>query len=836
MRVTRRGFLGWTGAVAAAGVAGCERLRTLADVGAATYEAEVPPQGLEGWVASVCQQCPGGCGILVRTITSIEDGTKRAVKIEGNPHHPISRGTLCPKGAAGLQALYDPDRLKGPLKRSGPRGSGQWTPIGWDEAIATTAERLRNLRGRGAAHTLVTIAGPVRGLMPALLQRFLEAYGSPNYVTTADGCETSRQVMRLTQGVAEPLAYDLERCAYLLAFGAGLLEAGWSPVRQARAFAHLRQGTPGRRARIVHVDPRLSVSAAKANEWIPIRPGTDGALALGIAHVIVGEGLYDKGFVGERTFGFDDWRDAAGHPRLGFKSLVLGEYRPEAVSALTGVPIATIVRVAREFAAARPALALGGSGASLHTNGLYTRLAIQALNALMGSVEAPGGTTAQRRPPLAPMPPVRRDAAAERGVAMPRLDGAGSDRAALAASALHALPEALRTGKPYPPGALFLYYANPAYSSPAFAREPGLFERIPFIVSFSPFLDETARYADLMLPDHTYLERWQDDPVEAVWGPPVLGLCQPVVEPRHQTRHTGDVILQLARALGGPVAEAFPWKDFQDLLRAAFQGVADARHGLIMTTAFEEARQRRQAEAGFWLPSYKTFDEFWSQMAERGGWWDPADLPGDPAQGFQTTSGKYEFFCLGLGPGLEGPGGRRGGGRPAGPTAIRDATLNALGVTARGDQVFLPHYEPPRFAGDPKEFPLHLITYKPMALMGSRTANQPWLAEIPAGGPTRAWEAWVEINPETAHKLGIHDRDPVWVESAAGKVRLRARLYAGVHPDVVAIPYGSGHQAGGRWAEAWGANPNRVVADESDRAAGAPALMATRVRLARAGG
>ncbi|MFI5342188.1 MAG: molybdopterin-dependent oxidoreductase, partial [Candidatus Methylomirabilales bacterium] len=367
----------------AALTAGCQRLRTMADVGAATYEAEVPPQGPEGWVASVCQQCPGGCGILVRTITGIEDEKKRAVKIEGNPHHPISRGTLCPKGAAGLQSLYDPDRLKGPLKRSGPRGSGQWTPIGWDEALATTADRLRDLRARGEAHTLVAIAGLVRGLMPTLLHRFLEAYGSPNYVSTAHGCDTSRQVMRLTQGIAEPIAYDLEHSAYILAFGAGLLEAGWSPVRQARAVANLRQGTPGRRARIVHVDPRLSVSAAKADEWIPIRPGTDGALALGLAHVIVSEGLYEKEFVSQWTFGFEDWQDASGRSRLGFKSLLLEEYRPEVVSRITGIPLGTIIRVAREFAAARPALAIGGGGASLHTNGLYSRLAIQALNALV---------------------------------------------------------------------------------------------------------------------------------------------------------------------------------------------------------------------------------------------------------------------------------------------------------------------------------------------------------------------------------------------------------------------------------------------------------------------
>ncbi len=830
MKLTRRGFLGWTGGLATAFVAGREGLRTVADVGEATYEAEVPPRGLEGWVASVCQQCPGGCGILVRTITAIEDGKKRAVKVEGNPYHPISRGTVCPKGAAALQALYDPDRIKHPLKRTGPRGSGQWAPIGWDEAIATVAERLRDLRVKGEAHTLVALTGQVRGLVPALLQRFLEAYGSPNYLSTAHGCEASRQVMHLTQGVVEPIVYDLERTTYVLAFGAGLLEAGWSPVRQARAFANLRQGTPGRRSRIVHVDPRLSVSAAKADEWIPIRPGTDGALALALAHVIVSEGLYDKDFAQQWAFGFEDWRDGSGRLRSGFKSLVLSEYRPETVSSITGVPIATIARVAREFAAARPAVALGGGGASLHTNGLYTRLAIQALNALVGSVEAAGGTTTQRRPPLQSLPPVPHDAAAERGLAMPRLDSVEVTRGLFSPSAIHAMVEGVRTAKPYPPGALLLYYTNPVYSSPEFTRDPALLGRFPFIVSFSPFMDETTLHADLVLPDHTFLERWQDDPLDGVWAPAVVGLRQPVVEPRHQTRHTADVLIQVGQAMGGTVAKAFPWKDFQNILRTSFQGIAEARRGLIMTTAFEEARQRRQAEAGFWLPSYKSFDEFWNQLAERGGWWDPVNLPRDPAEVFRTPSGKYEFFSQALERALERPA--LPAGRQTGPPTS-ETTLDALGITARGDRACLPHYEPPRSAGDPKQFPLHLVTYKPMGLAGSRAANHPLLGEIASGPPTRAWEAWVEINPETARRLVISDREQVWVESPHGKVRCRARLYAGVHPDVLAIPYGAGHVAGGRWAEAWGVNPNRLVSGEADRLSGTPALFDTRVRITK---
>jgi len=828
MKVTRRGFLGWTGAVAAV-AAGGQGVRAIGDLQAATYQAEMPPQGVEEWIASVCQQCPGGCGIRVRTITANEDGKRRAVRIEGNPFHPISRGTICPKGVAGIQALYDPDRIRGPMKRTGLRGQGQWQPISWEEGIASVVQSLQALRAKGESHTLLLLSGQVRGLMQSLLRRFLEAYGSPNYLSTAVGGEAARQALLLTQGIAEPIAYDMENSAYLLSFGANLLEAGWSPVRQARVYGHLRQGAPGRRGRLVQAEPRLSVTAAKADEWIPLRPGTDGALALAMAHVIVSEGLYDREFVEAWTFGFEDWQDPAGNTHLGFRSLVLSDYRPEAISMLTGVPIQTIVRVAREFASARPAVALAERGAAFHTNGLYNRMAIHALNALMGSIQTPGGTVIQRQPPLIPLPPVTRDAVAAHGLSAPRIDGAGTATSPLGSSGVGALPEVLRTGSPYRPKALWLYYANPAYSVPEFARSPELLDTIPFIVSFSPFPDETNRHADLILPDHTFLERWQDDPIMATWGPAVLGVRQPAISPRHNTRHTGDALIQIAQHLGGSVAAAFPWKDFGEVLKEGFRGVAGAQRGLIMTTPFEEARQRRQADAGFWLPTYKTFDEFWNQAAERGGWWDPAYLYRDWERVFHTPSGKFEFFSQTLQQRLETLA-RQETGTGAGLNGL----LDALGIHARGDRVFLPHHEPPRFVGEEKEYPLHLIMSKPMSLAATRTANQAWLAEIPDVKASRPWEVAVEVNPETAHKLGIHEGDAIWLESPVGRLQLRARLYPGIAPEVVHVPFGSGHGSGGRFAEAWGVNPNRLVGGEADRLAGTPALFATRVRITKA--
>jgi anaerobic selenocysteine-containing dehydrogenase len=279
----------------------------------------------------------------------------RAVKIEGNPAHPINGGGIGPKGQAGLQLLYHPDRIRGPLQRSGPRGSGRWTQITWDTAIGRLASELSALRGTGHPEGLVVIDGEPRGVVPRLWDRFLRAYGSPNHVTHASTSEGARALaMRWMQGSTELPAYDWQDTGYVLGFGVGLFDSWCQTIHMSRASGALRRGKPGQRAKFVHVASRFSVTAAKADEWIAIEPGTDGALALAIAHVLVRDGLYDRAFVGEHTFGFDDFRDKAGRSHRGFRTMVLSEYAPEKVSRITGVASETIVRIAHE-----PVVALG---------------------------------------------------------------------------------------------------------------------------------------------------------------------------------------------------------------------------------------------------------------------------------------------------------------------------------------------------------------------------------------------------------------------------------------------------------------------------------------------
>ncbi len=794
-RPTRRDVLAAGGAAAGAlALAGCG--------GGDPYALPKPPvpgseawaHGEEAWVTSVCGQCPAGCGIKVRVVEG------RAVKIEGSPAHPLNRGAIGPKGQAGLQVLYHPDRLRGPVRRDGPRGSGRWKPVGWDEAIGEIAGSLRSLREKGEARGLVVVDGEPRGMVPELWDRFLAAFGSPNHVDHRSATDGGKLLATwYMHGVPELPAYDWQGTRYVIGFGASLFESWCQTIHLMRASSYLRRGIPGRRVKIVQVAPRFSTTAAKADEWIPIEPATYGALALALGHVLVRDSLYDEAFVRDRTFGFEDWTDAAGAKHRGFRDLLMSDYPPEKVAAVTGVRKETIERLAREMAENRPTVALADGGAAAATNGLGTAMAIHALNALLGNLERPGGTLVQRRAPLAPWAPLEPDKAAVAGRAEPRVDGAGTPALPLARSFLQGLPEALLSGKPYPVQALFLYRSNPLFAKPQGRRWREALQKVPLVVSFSPLPDESAAAADFVLPDHTYLERWEVvEPVPSV-GWPLLGLRRPAVPPLHDTRATGDVILALARALGPPVAAAFPWESYRDAQVERLEGIRTAGTG---------------------SPEGAEMDEFVTKLEESGGWW-AAPYAFEKWDGaFPTPSGKFEFYSQGIASRLA---------ELFPEPASLEKHLADRGVETRGDGLCLPHWEPPRFAGVPSDYPLVLVVYRGIEYAEGGSRHLPALRELPM---TRrySWQERVEVHPEDAHRLGLREGRPVWVESPAGRRRLVVVLHPGVRPGTIAVPLGHGP---------WPPNPEEpdqaggyaLLANANDPLAGILAVQGTRCRI-----
>jgi anaerobic selenocysteine-containing dehydrogenase len=441
LATTRRRFLQATAAAGTAGALGA------AAVGPTAAQGAKPPTAANAVtkiVKNVCHQCPARCGIDVY----VTDGKVHAMY--GSLDHPASNGKLCPKGHLGAYILYDPDRFKGPMKRTNPKKSRSEDPkfvqITWDEALATVATRLNALRDKGEAHRFALFYGRGWGASDAgLLGPFGRMYGSPNVglghsTLCSDGSKKAKLAL---DGNEDYNAYDYRNTNYMLIFGAAFLEAFRPYNSNMQVWGHIRTKSP--KTRVTVVDVRLTTTGAAADRNIIVRPGTDGAMALAIAHVILTEGLWDHKFVG-------DFADGANHFKTGraidpatlpfrekwasglieWWNAELKDRTPDWAAKITGVPAKTIAKVAREFGTTRPAMALFERGPTTHTNGVYNGMAIHALNALVGSMFAEGGLMNQMGVPYGALPVKYEDyiddaAKAAAAKKMPRFDLVGTE-------------------------------------------------------------------------------------------------------------------------------------------------------------------------------------------------------------------------------------------------------------------------------------------------------------------------------------------------------------------------------------------------------------------------
>ncbi len=436
----------------------------------------VPPEdqipGVATYYASTCRECSAGCGIHVRT----REG--RAVKIEGNPNSPINRGGLCARGQAALQGLYHPDRVRAPLARN---ASGQLEPISWEDALARFGERVRGASGR-----LVFVTGHDASSFGDLVEEWVRGTGGRRVTYEPFGFEALREGNRLAFGTATVPSYDFAAARHVLSFGADFLDTWVAPVPFQKGFAQART-VP---AKLTFVGPRLPTTGMNADQWLPVEPGSEGVLALSLAHVILEHHL--------------------GHPPADANRLsaALEAFEPAAVAAQVGMTAEAIETLAREFAASEAPLAIAGGMAAHYPNGAGIVAAVNLLSYVVGSV----GKTVRFGPDL--------DVA----------DGNFGDIARLGAD-LDAGQVAL----------LITRGTNPLYSVSAGQR--AAWGKAAFRVSFATTLDETATAADLVLPDLHPLEQWNDARPRAG----ALTLLQPVMQPVYpDTRHAGDVLLQVA--------------------------------------------------------------------------------------------------------------------------------------------------------------------------------------------------------------------------------------------------------------------------------------------------
>ena len=522
--IDRRDFLKLAGAGGAGAGAGFVIRESIKHPVEHLVPYSTPPEefspGIATWYNTVCSVCSSGCGISVRT----REG--RAKKIEGNPAHPVSQGSLCAHGQAGLQVLYNPDRLTGPMARTA--GNEDLLPITWEEGTSQLAARLSALRESGQGDSIYFLTEGVDGHLAALYERFMAQLGSSRLVHyDFTRPRTLYSAIEKLFGESQLPYYDLGNADYVVSFGADYLSTWISPVQHSLGFGNSRKGVNGVRGRFVQIEPRMSVSGASADEWFAANPGTEGMIALAIANYIVNEGGYQG-----------DDRDAW--------VLALQPYSPASVSQETGLSSETILRIAESFAGSQSSLAIGGGSAGNHTNGVATLVAVNALNYLVGNLGNEGGLV------LNPEPAV----------------GAGASTLQATYTDMIELAEAARNGSIQ---VLILSGTNPVFNLPDVAGFREAIEQIPLVVSLSSFVDETSSLASLVLPSHTYLESWGDSFPEPGVGFSIGAISQPVVSPLFNTRATGDIILGLAQKSG--LSATFPWSDMEEYLKEGWQEI-----------------------------------------------------------------------------------------------------------------------------------------------------------------------------------------------------------------------------------------------------------------------
>ena len=716
----------------------------------------------EKWIATSCLNCTARCAIRVRTVNG------KAVRITGNPLSLVSDGKICPRAHIGLQVLYDPGRIYSPLKRTNKeKGKGidpKWIPISWDQALDEVTNRLNSIRDRAQPHKVLLFSGLNTVSSEDMILRFADAFGTPNLISgNGLDTETEKSGNWMADGHYSHTAYDLDHTKYILAFGADMLESCKPLSRFLRKWGKLRRENPNR-TKVVVIHPRYSVTAAKSDEWIPIHPGTDAALAMAIAYVIISEELYDKTFVHHWTAGFDLYR-----------KWVLSQYSPKVVSKITGIPPETIQRIAREFAQTKPAIALRGKESIAWPDGSHTSYAIFCLNALVGSIDIPGGVIYQENPKYKEMPPLVGDDIARKGRGQPSLDFRGTAKFPAAEVVTNQIPESLLGDVPYPIEIAIGFNSNFNMSAPGAGRWNLALKKLPYYVHISPFISEMAQYADLILPSTIYLEEWGYDHSPAGSGFAEVKIKQPVVRPRGNARSIIDIIFEISKKQKGGISQSFT------NLGENSEGFIKLRTATLMPS--EELLSK-----GVWIGKeykYKKYDRI-----------------------FHTPSKKFEFYSGNL-----------------------KSLLAKMEKGIKEDSDCLPHYKEVKFLGEKGKYPLLLLPYQPLMVIESGSQNYPWAQEIFLPMHGVGWDTLIEINSETAKTLKLKNGQMVWVESPFQKIKARVKLSEGVHPQVVAIPFGQGHYSYGKWQKGIGVNPNEIIGVDYDSISGQAAFFNTSVKV-----
>ena len=762
-------------------------------------------------VPGMCQLCSTVCG----TIAHVKDG--RVIKIDGNPNDPNSRGRLCARGQAGLNHQYHPERLLYPLRRVGPRGSGRWRRISWDEAYDELAARLNDCRESDPTQ-FAFHQGRSRSKDP--VSAFLNAFGTATHLNHRGLCSASRRAANLTYLFESDWDLgDYANSKYILNFGSNMFEAHQGHVAGAQ---RIQQGRFENGAKLVTFDVRMSNTAGNSDEFFMPRPGTDGAIALAMGHVIVKEGLADEAW-------FATWANASLEDVW---ENVLSDATPEWAEQVSTVPAADIARIAREFAAAAPrATTMCNRGSSAHVNGYWNDRCIILLNGLVASVGKRGGWCwmwtgglDKGRFKLPPQP--KKTSATSILADPPEFVLANTWNSMKVGEIVYWYLQQQR--------ARLQVYMTYNLDSPLTWPEIGVTrnvlldeEKIGFHVCVNPFYNETAHFADMVLPWTTYLERWELDARGAYNLKPYVNVRWPVAEPLGEAKDLREILPELARRMGGDMAEQwFAQHTQEEYLREWAKDVpfdreryADPLEYLRAEGAYEDPDQ---------APYYEPYLEPLTDEELAGSTTDEATgivtkgskgigirIDGRAVRGFKTPSRKFEVYS-------EFVVRTARNEDTADLTSLANSKGRNRAPHHEGHEYELspwPKFEIPEEHRDLDDDQLVMTSFKWCVHNHGRTANLKWCSEIVHSNP-----AW--LHPDTAARLGLRNGD--WIEVVGHRsttlhrampelglgdgpieqtLQLPIVVTKGVHPDAIAISNSLGHDQYTRVAQARRTDP-----------------------------
>ncbi|MDR3593141.1 MAG: thiosulfate reductase PhsA [Negativicutes bacterium] len=745
-KLSRRTFLKLSGATAATVmISGCGASKMTSVVTDAASEENV------AYVRSYCEMCTSRCPIQAKVVNG------KAVLVSGNPDWAATGGTVCARGGASVSQLYDEQRVTKPLIRAGERGEGKWREVGWDEAYSYIAEKMAAIKVQHGPEAMAFACrgGPHKAYMDTLAR----AYGSPNTFTHESTCPIARTVAQEATFGTPALAIDYGNVKYLLSLGRSYFEG--INVAQARGVMNaIAKG-----GKLVSVDPRFSVTAAKAHEWYPVKPGTDLALVLAITHVLIRDNLYDKEFVDKYTEGFDAVKEA------------VAPATPVWAEGETGIKAADIEKIAKEMAAAKPRAVIDwGWRTTFSPEEFELRRATIIATMLLGSFEVPGGIFMVKSAPVINSLVGREVIPGIAGLKTPpfpkpgkaRVDGAqvkGDPNFMVPASdgVVHIVPEAVLTEKPYPIKGWFVFRYNPVISQSNTTRVIEALKKLDLLVVSDINMSDTAWYADVILPESSFLER-DEGFNNASGAAPVYTLRQQVVKPVADTRPHWQIFKELGEKMG--LGAYFPYKDIEEIRFAQMGGREDllktAKEKGFVNFGLKPLLLRDKASVADFV---KMFPEAQSAVNEQG-------IIDKPFTSLKTHSKKIELL-----------------------------SHEAQELFGRG----VPVYRPVKLADGGQ---LYFIQGKAAIHTNAHTHNVPWLYSLmPAN---RLW-----VNPDTAARLGLTDGASVEVTSAWGKQPAKVLVSKGIRPDTAFTYFGFGRLSPGlKRAYKQGTNANMMTPTE----------------------